>query len=58
VSPWSTYLNGQFATQSNWRRVIAELGGWRHITYDERARDVAVRLLFGTHPPGHAERFS
>ena len=33
------YLNGQFATQGNWRRVIAELGtGWRHITYDERAR--------------------
>jgi pimeloyl-ACP methyl ester carboxylesterase len=33
------YLNGQFATQSYWRRVIAELGArWRHITYDERAR--------------------
>ncbi|MBB5478760.1 alpha/beta fold hydrolase [Micromonospora parathelypteridis] len=33
------YLNGQFATQGYWRRVIAELGtGWRHITYDERAR--------------------
>jgi pimeloyl-ACP methyl ester carboxylesterase len=33
------YLNGQFATQRDWRRVIAELGtGWRHITYDERAR--------------------
>jgi pimeloyl-ACP methyl ester carboxylesterase len=33
------YLNGQFATQRYWRRVIAELGtGWRHITYDERAR--------------------
>ena len=33
------YLNGQFATQSYWRRVIAELGpDWRHITYDERAR--------------------
>jgi pimeloyl-ACP methyl ester carboxylesterase len=33
------YLNGQFSTQSYWRRVIAELGaGWRHITYDERAR--------------------
>jgi hypothetical protein len=25
------YLNGQFATQGYWRRVIAELGtGWRH----------------------------
>ena len=33
------YLNGQFATQGYWRRVIAELGpAWRHITYDERAR--------------------
>jgi len=33
------YLNGQFATQGYWRRVIAELGtGWRHITYDERVR--------------------
>ncbi|AHH98666.1 hypothetical protein KALB_5304 [Kutzneria albida DSM 43870] len=33
------YLNGQFATKSYWRRVIAELGsGYRHITYDERAR--------------------
>lgn len=33
------YLNGQFATQGYWRRVIRELGtGFRHITYDERAR--------------------
>ncbi|WP_404960653.1 alpha/beta fold hydrolase [Streptomyces sp. 147326] len=33
------YLNGHFATQGNWRRVIADLGPeWRHITYDERAR--------------------
>ncbi|MFE0462826.1 alpha/beta fold hydrolase [Kitasatospora sp. NPDC058965] len=33
------YLNGQFATQGYWRRTIAELGtGWRHLTYDERAR--------------------
>ncbi|MFF2546689.1 alpha/beta fold hydrolase [Kitasatospora sp. NPDC058063] len=33
------YLNGQFATQGRWRRVIAELGPrFRHITYDERAR--------------------
>lgn len=37
--PSVIYLNGQFATQGYWRRVIAELGsGWRHITYDERAR--------------------
>jgi pimeloyl-ACP methyl ester carboxylesterase len=33
------YVNGHFATQGYWRRVIADLGtGWRHITYDERAR--------------------
>jgi pimeloyl-ACP methyl ester carboxylesterase len=33
------YLNGQFATQGYWKRVIAELGhGYRHITYDERGR--------------------
>lgn len=33
------YLNGHFATQGYWRRVIADLGPrWRHITYDERAR--------------------
>jgi len=33
------YLNGHMASQPNWRRVIAELGpGWRHITYDMRAR--------------------
>ena len=38
------YLNGQFATQGYWRRVIAELGtGWRHITYDERARGTSKR---------------
>lgn len=33
------YLNGQFATRNYWSKVIAELGpGFRHITYDERAR--------------------
>uniref|UniRef100_UPI003CC7F059 alpha/beta fold hydrolase n=2 Tax=Nocardia abscessus TaxID=120957 RepID=UPI003CC7F059 len=38
------YLNGQFATQRNWRKVIAELGpGFRHITYDERARGKSRR---------------
>jgi len=38
------YLNGQFATQGYWRRVIAELGpDWRHITYDERARGRSQR---------------
>src|SRR6185295_2014969 len=38
------YLNGQFATQGYWRRVIAELGTqWRHITYDERARGRSQR---------------
>lgn len=38
------YLNGQFATQGYWRRVIAQLGTeWRHITYDERARGKSKR---------------
>ncbi len=38
------YLNGQFATQGYWRRVIAELGtGYRHITFDERARGKSRR---------------
>jgi len=38
------YLNGQFAIQRYWRRVIAELGPrWRHITYDERARGKSKR---------------
>jgi pimeloyl-ACP methyl ester carboxylesterase len=33
------YCNGQFATQRYWRRVVAELGpGYRHLTFDERAR--------------------
>ncbi|MFB7516790.1 alpha/beta fold hydrolase [Streptomyces sp. NPDC056144] len=34
------YLNGSYADQSHWKRVIAALGGdeYRHITYDERAR--------------------
>jgi pimeloyl-ACP methyl ester carboxylesterase len=33
------YLNGSYANQSHWRKVISDLGpGWRHITYDERAR--------------------
>lgn len=39
------YLNGQFATQFHWKKVIAELGTteWRHITYDERARGKSDR---------------
>ncbi|QRP50377.1 alpha/beta fold hydrolase [Amycolatopsis sp. FDAARGOS 1241] len=38
------YLNGQFATQGYWRRVLAELGSeFRHITYDERARGKSKR---------------
>ena len=38
------YLNGSYATQRNWRPVIAELGpGCRHITYDERARGRSKR---------------
>lgn len=33
------YLNGQFATQKHWVKVIDTLGSdFRHITYDERAR--------------------
>ncbi|OIK05261.1 alpha/beta fold hydrolase [Streptomyces monashensis] len=33
------YLNGSYADHRPWQPVIAELGaGWRHITYDERAR--------------------
>ena len=32
------YLNGSYADQSHWRRVITDLGGYRHIAYDERAR--------------------
>ena len=33
------YLNGSYADQSHWRKVIADLGPtWRHITYDERGR--------------------
>jgi pimeloyl-ACP methyl ester carboxylesterase len=38
------YLNGSFASQRSWRPVIADLGpGWRHITYDERARGRSKR---------------
>ncbi|MFE3261711.1 alpha/beta fold hydrolase [Nocardia sp. NPDC059091] len=37
--PAVIYLNGSYATQSNWKKVIADLGaGYRHITFDERAR--------------------
>jgi len=38
------YLNGSYANQRPWRPVIAELGtGWRHITFDERARGKSRR---------------
>ena len=38
------YLNGAYADQSHWRRVITDLGGdYRHITYDERARGKSKR---------------
>ncbi len=38
------YLNGSYASQRSWRRVITELGSdWRHITYDERARGGSKR---------------
>ncbi|GAA0599698.1 alpha/beta hydrolase [Kribbella sandramycini] len=37
--PAVVYLNGAYADQSHWRRVVTELGdGFRHITFDERAR--------------------
>ncbi|HSK89841.1 MAG TPA: alpha/beta hydrolase [Euzebyales bacterium] len=40
------YLNGAYADQSHWRRVIADLGGdYRHITYDERARGRSKRSV-------------
>lgn len=39
TGPTVLYLNGSYASQKNWRRVIATLGdGYRHITFDERAR--------------------
>jgi pimeloyl-ACP methyl ester carboxylesterase len=38
------YLNGSYGSQRHWRRIIAELGpGWRHLTYDERARGRSKR---------------
>jgi pimeloyl-ACP methyl ester carboxylesterase len=38
------YLNGAYADQSHWRRVISNLGSdYRHITYDERARGKSKR---------------
>ncbi|MEV0414715.1 alpha/beta hydrolase [Streptomyces sp. NPDC050448] len=38
------YLNGSYADHRTWRPVIAELGtGWRHITFDERARGRSKR---------------
>ncbi|WP_223165694.1 alpha/beta fold hydrolase [Lentzea indica] len=38
------YLNGAYADQKHWKRVIAELGtDYRHITYDERARGKSKR---------------
>jgi pimeloyl-ACP methyl ester carboxylesterase len=38
------YLNGAYADQTHWRGVIADLGGgYRHITYDMRARGRSKR---------------
>ena len=38
------YLNGAYADQAHWRRVIADLGDtYRHVTYDERARGRSER---------------
>ncbi|NNH68396.1 alpha/beta hydrolase [Nocardia uniformis] len=40
------YLNGAFASQKHWRRVIADLGpGYRHITYDEQACGASKRSV-------------
>ncbi|GAA2211250.1 hypothetical protein GCM10009850_067090 [Nonomuraea monospora] len=52
--PCVLYLNGQFASQRYWRRVVAELGGgYRHLTYDMRARGrsrrSAAAASFETH---------
>src|SRR5215831_11103323 len=42
--PPVVYLNGAYADQSHWRRVIADLGSdYRHITSDERARGKSKR---------------
>jgi pimeloyl-ACP methyl ester carboxylesterase len=44
LGPCVIYLNGQFASQAYWRRVIADLGSeYRHITYDMRARGRSKR---------------
>lgn len=33
------YLNGAYASQRHWKRVVADLGsGYRHISFDERGR--------------------
>ncbi|WP_376769973.1 alpha/beta fold hydrolase [Nocardiopsis metallicus] len=38
------YLNGSYAGKRHWRPVIRALGpGWRHITFDERARGRSKR---------------
>lgn len=38
------YLNGAYANQTHWRRVIAELGGHhRHITFDQCGRGRSKR---------------
>jgi pimeloyl-ACP methyl ester carboxylesterase len=38
------YLNGAYAHQKHWKRVITELGSdYRHITYDERSRGKSKR---------------
>ncbi|MFJ1458281.1 alpha/beta fold hydrolase [Nocardia sp. N2S4-5] len=38
------YLNGSYASQRHWQRVITDLGpDYRHITFDERARGKSKR---------------
>ncbi len=50
------FLNGSYANQKHWQKVISELGGeYRHITYDERARgqvEALGRLLVRGVRPG------
>ena len=38
------YLNGSYASQRHWKRVVADLGSsYRHISFDERARGRSER---------------
>ena len=44
TGPAVVYLNGSYASRRHWRATVAELGtGYRHITFDERARGRSQR---------------